>query len=185
MNLTKVWWFVRTKLLQSRYASVGKHSYVGKPLYIQRKGIIVGNNVRIYPGMRAELTCQDAKIIIEDNVSIGQNFHVVCYKGNLIIGRDSTISGNVFVSNVDHAYENIGIHILDQEMIYKETVIGKNCYIGYGATILPGSILGRQCIVGANSVVKGIYPDFSILAGNPARIIRKFDIEKEEWIKVK
>ena len=72
MNLTKAWWFLRAKVTSFLYAKVGKHSYVGKPIFVQRpKSIYIGNNVRIYPGMRAELTTESAKILIEDSVSIG------------------------------------------------------------------------------------------------------------------
>lgn len=181
MNLTKAWWFIRTQLTRMEYISVGMHSYVGRPLYIQRKGISIGDNVRIYPGMRAELTCRDARIIIENNVSIGQNFHVVCYSGNLIIGKDTTISGNVFISNVDHSYNEIGIHVLNQTLIYKETIIGDNCFIGYGATILPGTVLGKQCIIGANAVVKGVFPDYCVIAGNPAKVIKRYDCTENKW----
>lgn len=181
MNTTKIWWFIRTKLTKWRYVSVGKHSYIGKPVYIQRRGIVIGNNVRIYPGLRAELTCNDAKIEIGDNVSIGQNFHVVCYTKSICIGSNTTISGNVFISNVDHAYKQLGVHVLEQERIYKETVIGENCFIGYGATILPGTVLGKQCVVGANSVVKGQFQDYCVIAGNPAKVLKQYNFSTGEW----
>ena len=183
MNITKAWWYVRTQITRWKYISVGQHSYVGKPLYIQRKGVVIGNNVRVYPGMRAEMTCTGARIVIEDNVSIGQNFHVVCYKGILKIGMDTTISGNVFISNVDHSYKELGIHVLDQEMLYKETIISENCFIGYGTVILPGTKLGKQCIVGANSVVKGCFPDYCVIAGNPAKKVKQYDFKVKQWVK--
>ena len=181
MNLIKAWWCLRTLLTRWSYISVGRHSYIGKPIFIQRKGIRIGNNVRIYPGMRAELTCKDAVIDFCDNISVGQNLHIVCYKGNLQIGKNTTISGNVFISNVDHCYSDIGIHILEQELVYKETLIGENCFIGYGAVILPGTKLGKQCIIGSNSVVKGEYPDYCVIAGAPAKIIKKYNPMSRKW----
>ena len=69
-------------------------------------------------------------------------------------------------------------------MLYSHTAIGENCFIGYGAVIMPGTVLGRQCIVGANSVVKGVYPDYCVIAGVPARIIRRYNFQTEEWEKV-
>ena len=184
MNLSKAWWFIRTQLTRWRYISVGKHTYIGKPLYIQRKGIILGNNVRIYPGMRAELSLDDAVIEFGDNISVGQNFHIVCYTKRLKIGKNTTISGNVFLSNADHNYKEIDVHILDQDMIYKETIIGENCFIGYGAVILPGTKLGKQCIIGSNSVVSGEFPDRCVIAGVPAKIIKKYNSETEQWERV-
>lgn len=98
--------------------------------------------------MRAELVQPGARIVIKDNVSIGQNLHIVCYQGELIIGSGCTISGNVFISNVDHHYTLPSVPVMDQPLEYKETIIGQNCFIGYGALILPGTKLGKQCIVG-------------------------------------
>ena len=55
--------------------------------------------------------------------------------------------------------------------------------IGMNSTILPGVVLGRHCVVGANSVVtKGDYPDYSVLAGVPAKIIKRYDLVTKTWI---
>ena len=182
MNLTKAKWFIETLLKKWKYGGMGKHSYIGHTLFVQRsKRLFIGQNVRIYPGMRAEIVAENASIKIGDNVSIGQNFHVVSYDKELRIGSNTTISGNVFVSNVDHDYHALNIHSLDQQMIEKETVIGEYCFIGYGAVILPGTKLGKQCIVGANSVVKGSFPDYCVIAGNPAKIIRIYNMQTKVW----
>lgn len=182
MNLTKAFWFLHSQLVRYKYGELKKHSYIGKPLFIQRyKNLYIGNNVRIYPGIRAELVKETAKIIIEDNVSIGQNFHIVSGEGKLVIGKDTTISGNVFVSNVDHDYCEIGVHILEQPMITKKTEIGENCFIGFGAVIMPGTKLGKQCIVGANAVVKGNFPDRCVIAGVPGHIVKRYDENKKIW----
>lgn len=69
-------------------------------------------------------------------------------------------------------------------MIPKKTVIGDGCYIGYGAVILAGTTLGKQCIVGANSVVRGDFPDYSVLAGAPARIVKKYNRDKAIWERI-
>ncbi|PLS30673.1 LPS biosynthesis protein [Bifidobacterium margollesii] len=184
MNVQKAWWFAKTQLTRFRYGHVGGHSYIAKPLFLQRtKALSIGNNVRIYPGMRLEVPESTASVVIEDNVSIGQNFHVVSYSSRLVIGRGTTISGNVFISNVNHGYREIDVDALHQEMIEKETVIGENCFIGYGAVVLPGSHLGKQCIVGANAVVAGDFPDYSVIAGVPAKIIKQYDVQSGAWVK--
>ena len=62
-------------------------------------------------------------------------------------------------------------------LAYKGVSIGENSFIGAGAVILPGTKIGKFCIIGAGSVVKGNIPDYSIVVGNPCKIIndtRKF-----------
>lgn len=54
---------------------------------------------------------------------------------------------------------------------FKKVTIGENSFIGAGAIVLPGTTIGKNCIIGAGSVVKGIVEDYSIVAGNPCRVI--------------
>lgn len=157
-------------------------SHIGVPIFTYGlKRVIIRKRVRIMPGLRIE-THKNGSIIFENNVSIGQNFHITSAE-NLIIGADTTILGNVFVTNIDHDYQEIGKHILDQQMIVKETKIGKNCFIGYGAAIQAGTVLGYQCVVGANSVVRGNFPDYSVIVGSPARIVKRYKLETKTWDK--
>jgi len=70
---------------------------------------------------------------------------------------------------------------MNQKFIINETFIGENCYIGIGSCIQAGTILGRQCVVGANSVVRGTFPDFSVIAGVPAKIIKRYNQKTLRW----
>jgi virginiamycin A acetyltransferase len=54
-----------------------------------------------------------------------------------------------------------------------DTVVGPDCWIGHGALILPGAHLGAGVIVGAGAVVRGAVPPYAIVAGNPARLVRR------------
>ena len=101
------------------------------------------------------------------------------------IGKSSLILANVFITNIDHDYKELNKHIVKQEYLVNETVIGENCYIGMGSAIMSGTRLGKQCIVGANSVVKGEFPDYCVIVGAPAKIVKKYNFETQEWEKVK
>lgn len=184
MNFKKIYWFLTSQLHKVEYGRIGKKSYLADVMFVQRKkNLFIGDNTRIYPGMRAEICKRNASVKIGNNVSIGQNFHVVSYEGAMVIPDNTVISGNVFISNVDHDYHEIGKHIYDQKMLYRKTEIGEGCFIGYGAVILPGTKLGKQCIVGANSVVKGSFPDYCVIAGSPARIVKQYDKTSKKWEK--
>lgn len=185
MNIVKYFWAIRAIIYKVRFKKIGNFSYVGKPLYLQgTRKVIIGNKVRIYGGVRIETHGEEASINIKDNVSIGQNFHITSSGSELIIGEDTTILGNVFITNIDHDYKQIGVHILKQEFLIKETRIGQNCFIGYGAAIQAGTILGKQCVVGANSVVRGEFPDYCVIVGAPAKVVKKYNKDTGEWEKI-
>lgn len=181
MQTIKYLWAIRAIFYKLSFSRVGKLSYIGKPLYIAgSKRITLGDKVRIYPGIRME-ALDGGKICIGNNLAVEQNVHIISGKRILKIGDDTTISANVFISNVDHEYKDIGKSVMEQPLQFKETQIGKGCFIGYGAVILPGTRLGNHCIVGANAVVRGSYPDNCVIAGNPARIIKEYDLKTEFW----
>ncbi|HEY6142137.1 MAG TPA: DapH/DapD/GlmU-related protein [Flavobacterium sp.] len=157
-------------------------SHIGVPIFTKGlKRVTISERVRILPGLRIE-TYGKGVINFEKNISIGQNFHITS-AGNLIIEANTTILGNTFVTNIDHDYTEIGKPILDQQMIVKETRIGNNCFIGYGVAIQAGTILGKQCIVGTNAVVRGSFPDYSVIVGVPAKVVKRFNIETKVWEK--
>lgn len=179
----KLKWFFSALLLKLFCKELKMPSYFSFPIFFKGLNkVSIGKKVRIFPGARFEVH-GEGSIIIGDNVGIGQNFHITSM-GNLIIGRNTTITGNVCISNIIHSYNDVNKSISSQPLIEKETIIGESCFIGFGAVILPGSKLGNYCIVGANSVVNGIFPDFSVIAGNPARLIKKYNFETESWVRV-
>lgn len=181
--IQKILWIFRAFLYKILFKKIKMISYIGKPIYLHNvKNVEIGKRVRIFPGLRIE-THKKGNIIIGDNVAIGQNFHITS-AGNLKIGKNTTILGNVFITNIDHDYRKINTHILDQRYIVKETEIGENCFIGYGVAIQAGTKLGKQCIVGANSVVRGEFSDYCVIAGVPAKIIKKYNSLTENWEKI-
>lgn len=182
--LIKIGWWLRTQLLRVRGMEIGKYSYIAKTIFIYgADSICIGNKVRIFPGARME-THQGGSIKIREDISIGQNFHITSAKIELKIGAHTTILGNVFITNIDHEYREIGKHILHQPMLVRHTDIGENCFIGYGAAIQAGTVLGKHCIVGANSVVRGTFPDYSVIVGAPGRVVKRYNLLKEEWEKI-
>lgn len=181
--ISKIFWLLRALCLKPFMGAFGLKSYIGKPIFLSNmRKIYIGSRVRIYPMARIEVL-GDGRISICDNVSIGQCFHLISAH-NVIIGKDTTISANVFISDVEHQYSSIDVHIMEQPLMFDKTIIGSNCFIGYGAVIRAGTHLGHQCIVGANAVLKGTYPDYCVIAGNPGKIIKKYSKITRIWEKV-
>ncbi|MFA6086661.1 DapH/DapD/GlmU-related protein [Mucilaginibacter sp.] len=178
----KLYWGVITLCYAIFFKKIRFPSHIGVPIFTHGlKRVTIGNRVRILPGVRIE-THYEGTITFEDNISIGQNFHITS-AGDLIIGSNTTISGNVFVTNIDHDYQEIGKLILDQKMIVNETRIGSNCFIGYGVAIQAGTVLGKQCIVGAGAVVRGHFPDYCVIVGIPGKIVKRYNIKTNTWEK--
>ncbi len=175
---------LRAFFYKAKFGEIHSPSLFAKPIKLYGvKHAYLGKRFRILNGARFEIH-DEGKLYIGEDVSIGQNFHVVSGgKDTLSIGSHVTISGNVFISNMNHSYEKIDVHSYEQEHLSKETTIGDYCFIGYGAVVLPGTKLGRNVIVGANSVVHGEFPDYCVIAGNPAKIIKVYDMESKKWIK--
>lgn len=179
----RLFWILRGLIYKPFFGKFGFPSYIGKPLFINNfKRIFVGKKVRIFPGIRMEVLNNNAFIVFDDSVAIGQNVHITS-ASELFIGKKTTILGNVVITNIDHDYQEIDKHILEQKHIISETKIGENCFIGYGAVIQAGTILGKQCIIGANAVVRGHFPPYCVIVGVPARIVKRYDDKSGIWKK--
>lgn len=92
--------------------------------------------------------------------------------GNITIDRGTYIAQNVGIITANHNLQN-----LDRHEEAKPVLIGEKCWIGMNSVILPGVILGPHTVVGAGSVVTKSFVDgYCIVAGNPAKIIRKISL---------
>ena len=96
----------------------------------------------------------------------------------------STLSSYVMIQDNDHEYKEIGINIIEQRLLVNKIEIGENCFIGSGVKILAGTTLGNQCIVGSNAVVRGIFPDYSVIVGIPAKIVKSYNNNTKSWERV-
>lgn len=107
---------------------------------------------------------------------------------SITIGENVKISKEVLILNHDYAVNHL-IEALYPDLEKKEKIvfsgdiyIGKNTFIGARVTILPGTKIGKNCIIEASSTVKGVIPDNSVVIGNPARILKKTTDLCEETI---
>lgn len=104
--------------------------------------------------------------------TIGAGCHLWAGPGvaKITVGDDTIFGPDVMVTAASYRYAD-GAPVTQQAMDEAPVVIGPDCWIGRGATILAGTSLGAGCIVGANAVVRGSFPPYSIVAGVPARIV--------------
>lgn len=145
-------------------------------------GLTTGYNCRIEAYNKNSLKF-GMNIQINDYVHIAAGYSIVIGDDTLIASRvyiSDIVHGNYIGVNQDSPYQIPG----KRNLSYKPVYIGKNVWIGEGVSILPGVVIGDGCIIGANTVVTKNIPENCIVAGIPAKIIKKYDIKKKEWIKV-
>ncbi len=114
-----------------------------------------------------------------DRVKIGRNVYVnsnllAMARGGIMIEDDVMIAANVsLISNNHDPYER-------QVLTCKPVIVKQGAWIGAGATILPGVTVGKYAIVGAASVVTHDVPNYAVVVGNPAKVIKTLDAAKFE-----
>lgn len=175
----------RAKNLFYRNGSILLNPY----LFSNCKYVKVGKNVKVKDFARIE--CYDSfhGVILEPSLEIGEgviiNNNFTCFVADKVrIGKDCIFAHNVMIASENHGIapeSELPYHA--QPLVTKPVYIGNNCWIGANVSILSGVSIGNNCIIGANSVVNKSFPDNSIVAGNPARIIKTYDSKKHCWEK--
>ena len=112
-------------------------------------------------------------ITIGERCSIGRGTSIVGRR-RIEIGDDVTIAPNVYITDHNHAYIDVELPIGQQYPMHDPVRIGEGTWIAAGATVLPGADIGRHVTVGAGAVVRGAIDDFTVVAGNPARVVRRY-----------
>jgi acetyltransferase-like isoleucine patch superfamily enzyme len=120
-------------------------------------------------------------VILQDGASIGIGSIVM---GPVLIGEGSACSQKCFITGQSHNYEDISKNFLKQGVATSRVVIGKNVWIGANSIILPGVKIGDNSVIGAGSTITEDVPACSVVAGNPAKIIKQYDSETKHWVRV-
>lgn len=146
-------------------------------------------------GPHSKLLCKSIYLstsepqILYPNLRIGNNFHatrnlVIQCGGDLLIGDNVLIASDVFIINYNHGTSPKTNNYLDNELIVKKVVIEDGVWIGNDVIILPGVKIGTKSIIAAGSIVTKDIPPYSMAAGNPAKVIKKWNCNSEQWIPI-
>ncbi len=141
---------------------------------------IVAEQVTLTAGMLPGLDLgAEPVLVIGDGVVLGRDTHVIA-DSRITIGNDTFCGPGVYITSTNHSYDDPNEPVGRQWPRSAPVEIGPGCWLGTGAVVLPGAKLGRNVVVAAGSVVRGEVPDHAVVAGAPARIVRRWT-EEAGW----
>ncbi|MGX5819042.1 acyltransferase [Chitinophaga lutea] len=103
--------------------------------------------------------------------------------GPVQVGNHVIFAQNIVLSGLNHGYENPDVPISLQDCTTKEIIVEDDCWIGANAVVTAGVRIGKHAVIAGGSVVTKDVPPYCIVAGNPARIIKRFNSQTGAWEK--
>jgi acetyltransferase-like isoleucine patch superfamily enzyme len=178
---------IKNRLIFGKY---GRNVYIFPGGQIVRPQFIsIGDNVRI--GKNTDIYVhpkdRDSKEFV---LKIGNNVHVGSYniigaRNSILLEENALLGPRVTIVDHSHHYENVDAPIKSQEVTEGGPVrLERDCWVGANVFILPNVTIGHHAVIGANSVVNRDIPPYSVAVGAPARVIKRYDFELKQWVKV-
>jgi acetyltransferase-like isoleucine patch superfamily enzyme len=188
MKKKKFWYPVANIKNRFLFGAYGKDVYIEPGVVINRPRFVhVGNRVRIKRNTSINLHPKDKKsneilLFIGDNVIISEScFISACNR--IVIEENVGISPNVMIIDNSRKIGDISRPSKEQELKIGHVHIGADSWIAYGACVMPNVTIGKHCIIGALSVVNKDIPSYSVAVGAPAKVVKRFDFDRREWVK--
>jgi acetyltransferase-like isoleucine patch superfamily enzyme len=190
IKVREFWNILYSFWVKNTFKKCGNNFNVVAPLSLKGSEYIsIGNNFHSINTIRFE--CWNKyfdeqfcpSLTIGNNVSMNNNIHIGCIN-EITIGNNVLIASNVFITDHFHGYvdkRDLNIPPYLRTLYSRGSVhIMDDVWIGENVTIMPNVKLGKSCVVGANSVVTKSFPDYSVIAGVPAKFIKSLKDKKNE-----
>jgi acetyltransferase-like isoleucine patch superfamily enzyme len=182
---------IYSRLLKGSVGGWGHKTTIYPPFWSNNlRQFFIGNNCQINPCGWIDCVTQycgqeySPRLEIGDNAYIGHRVHIIVC-GNMKIGNDVIMADGVYISDNLHGYDKIDVPIEKHPLTHPGPVtIGDQVWLGENVCVLPNVTIGRHSVIGANSVVTKDIPDYCVAVGSPARVIKRYNHEKQQWEKV-
>ncbi len=180
------YYLFKTPFYKLTLGSIGRGSKLIKPTLTEGKRIFIGS--KVYVNLNAWLASvpltgdTNCKLIIGDGTYIGRFSHIYA-TSKIEIGKKVLMADKVYISDNLHSYENINMPVIDQPVKQASPVlIADGAWLGENVCVI-GASVGKNSIVGANSVVTKDIPDHCVAIGSPAIIIKRYNFDNQQWQK--
>jgi acetyltransferase-like isoleucine patch superfamily enzyme len=166
-----------------RFGSLGRGTSIGFPMATLMgagsihigEDTLVGRHVTLSVGYGVlDTRAPERALVIGDSCVIGARCTIVAHE-SIVIGDGVWFGQDIFVSDASHGYQDPELPIGEQFGNHDPVEIGSGSWIGHGAIILPGARIGRNVVVAAGSVVRGVVEDHTVVGGAPARVLRRLE----------
>lgn len=176
-----------TNRWKKQFAYFGEGSVICWPAIVSTgQGFSIGDSTVIMSNSRIQNYVTGSctpQIRIGKNCNIGYYFSIL-NASEVTIGDNVLIASHVLITSENHGMNPEEISYMKQPLVSQPVSIGDGCWIGEKVCVLPGVDIGKKCIIGAGSVVTKSIPDYSVAAGNPARIIKRYNLDLHKWEQV-
>jgi acetyltransferase-like isoleucine patch superfamily enzyme len=189
MKKKNIWYPIANIKNRFLFGAYGKDVYIESGVLINRPRYVgIGDHVRIKRNCSINLHPKDKKskeilLHIGNDVIISENC-VISACNQVIIGDSVGISPNVMIIDNSRKIGDISRPSKEQELKIGYVNIGADSWIAFGACVMPNVTIGKHCIIGALSVVNKDIPSYSVAVGAPARVVKRYDFDRQEWVRV-
>ena len=173
--------------IKANHIKSGGANYIGLDVKFVNRGMIsLGDNVIIRPSTCVYANMENSVISFGSGSEIG-NHSTISAVNEVVIENNVLTGPHVFISDHNHEYRNPRKPVCKQGVMLKDgskVVIGEGSWLGTNVVVVGNVRVGKHCVIGANSVVTKDIPDYSVAAGIPCKVIKRYDFEKEEWVRM-
>jgi len=121
-------------------------------------------------------------VIIGDRTRIGMSNVII---GPVTIGNDIMFAQNIVLSGLNHGYEDINTPPSKQKSTFSNIVVEDQVWIGANAVVVAGVTIGKHAVIAAGSIVTKNVPPYSVVGGNPAKLLKQYSSETKTWERMK
>lgn len=173
--LVRYWRFALLKLRFARHGNLVTQGFVflGRGVRVQvRPGharLVLGRWVHL--GDANRLLVHEGTLRIGDKTVFGHDNTVTCYL-DIDLGPRTLVADWVYICDFDHRTEDVTVPIKDQGIVKAPVRVAGDCWMGTKVTVLRGSDIGTGTVLAAHSVVRGAVPDYAVVGGVPATVLK-------------